>query len=150
MTDEKTIDHLDEETQKYIRALRSENAKFRNEKNDFQTKYNESAGLMAAANKKLEEFDGFKSEHEKFLVEFENEKLRASKLFAAAKHGLDPDEDLDRLKGSTQDDFLADAEKLAARLGGVKPSIPLDPAAKQPPAAPKLDPIDKAFKDAGL
>jgi len=147
---EKSIDHLDEETQTYIRSLRSENAKFRTEKNDFQTKYAESAGLMADANKKLEEFGALQSTHEKFLTEFEKEKDRANRLAAVAKFKLDPDEDLERLKGSTLEELTADAEKLAVRLGGVKPSIPLDPAAKDKPEAPKIDPIAKAFKDAGL
>jgi chromosome segregation ATPase len=150
MTEEKTIDHLDAETQGYIRALRSENAKFRNEKNDFQTKYTESASLMAEANKKLSEFETLQSTHEKALTEIEKEKDRANRLTAVAKFKLDPEEDLDRLKGSTVEELLADAEKLAARLGGVKPSIPLDPAAKEKPKAPEVDPITQAFKDAGL
>lgn len=150
MTDDKTIDHLDAETQTYIRSLRSENARFRTEKNDFQSKYNDSASLMAEANKKLGEFETLQSTYEKTLTEIEKEKDRSNRLAAVAKFKLDPDEDMDRLKGSTLEELTADAEKLAARLGGVKPVIPLDPAAKEKPAAPKVDPIAQAFKDAGL
>jgi predicted nucleic acid-binding Zn-ribbon protein len=148
MTD--SIEHLDAETQKYIRDLRAENARFRTEKNDLSTKYTEAGNLIAEANTKLDGFAKLQGEHEKFLAD--NAKLQDSynRVSAAAKHKLDPDEWGDRLKGSTLEELIADAAKIAPTVSG-KPSIPVDPAAGgAPPAAPTVDPITAAFKRAGL
>jgi chromosome segregation ATPase len=160
MTDNPTIDHLPEETQTYIRQLRSEAAKYRTERNDFQTKYNEvntkyteAGNLLQQANTQLDKFATLEStaeENAKRLAELEQVRQRESIAWEA---GLTP-EDAGRLQGANADEWKADAEKLAARLNpsGRRRLTP-DPAAAgaQDTVIPgNEDPIRKAFLDAGV
>ncbi len=161
MTDNPTLDGLPEETQNYIRSLRSEAARYRTERNDFQTKYTEVNGkyteagqLLAQANQKLDALATVESTAEEKAKEAATlaEQQKRDRIAWAA--GLTP-EDSERLKGSNEDEWKADAAALAARLnpGGRRApqTLPKDPAAGKPPAGDGSDnPIRAAFADAGL
>lgn len=159
MTDTQSIDHLPEETQTYIRQLRSEAAKYRTEKNDYQTRYNEvsakyteAGNLLQQANTQLDKFATLEStaeENAKRLAELEQTRQRESIAWEA---GLTP-EDAGRLQGANADEWKADAEKLAARLNSSsRRRLAPDPAAAggEPVIPGNEDPIRKAFSDAGL
>jgi len=161
MTDNPTLDGLPEETQAYIRSLRTENARYRTERNDYRDKYNdvnskytEAGTLLSQANQKLDQFATLETtaeENARKLAELTEQQKRDRIAWGS---GLTP-EDSERLKGSNEDEWKADAAALAARLnpGGRRPpqTLPKDPAAGKPPAGDgNENPIRAAFHDAGL
>ena len=160
MTDNPSLDGLSEETQTYIRSLRSEAAKYRTERNEYQTKYNEvnskyteAGNLLQQANQKLDQYATLEStaeENAKTLATLTEQQKRDQIAWAA---GLTPD-DSGRLQGSNEDEWKADAEKLAQRLApnGRRTNLSKDPAAgKSGDVNPgDEDPIRKAFADQGL
>jgi chromosome segregation ATPase len=160
MSDNFSIDGLPEETQNYIRSLRSEAAKYRTERNEVQTKltevttkYAESASAMQAANTKLDELSAIKDASEKNAADLAKLTALRERETIAWSAGLTV-EDAARLQGANADELKADAEKLAARLGtkGRVP-IPKDGAAPESGKTDDVgneDPIKKAFRDAGL
>lgn len=154
---ERSIDHLDEETQAYIRQLRTESGRHRTERNEARAerdrlneKYSEAGELLKAANEKVGEFQGLESTVEETAKAHEELRLKREKELAAWKAGLLPD-DVDRIKGESAEDWEKDAAELATRLGRKVPGIPRDPAAGDPDDGPaKKDPIAEAFREAGF
>lgn len=145
---------LPEPVQAHIKELRGEAAKHRVAKREVETKYQEAGELLAAANTRLEQFDGFKSKAEKFdkLTE-DHEKLLASnasvsdqftRLKIASEFGIP--EEADRLKGGTPEELKADAETFAKKIqrtGG----LPSNPAGlTPPPAAPQTSALAQALR----
>lgn len=148
MSDDLSLDSLPENTQEYIRELRKEAARYRTERNELNTKYTEAGNLLAEANKRLDEFSAMETR----LEEETNKNLGLStkydKLRAAAKFGIP--EEVDRLQGSTYEEWETDAESLSAKLKTGKTVLPKDPAAGDKPSDPSAtDPLVKAFRDAG-
>jgi chromosome segregation ATPase len=161
MPDNPSLEGLSEETQTYIRSLRSEAARYRTERNDYQakyadvnTKYTEAGNLLSQANTKLDQLATVEStaeENAKALATLTEQQERDRIAWGA---GLTP-EDSERLKGKTKEEWQADATALAARLnpGGRRPpqTLPKDPAAGNGPAGDgSEDPIRAAFASAGL
>lgn len=159
MPDNPTLDGLPEDTQAYIRSLRTENARYRTERNDYRDKYNdvnskytEAGTLLSQANQKLDQYTTLEStaeEHAKKLAELTEQQKRDRIAWGA---GLTP-EDSERLKGANEDEWKADAAALAARLNpGGRRTLPKDPAAGKGGNTEPGDenPIRKAFADAGL
>lgn len=155
-----SIADLPQETQDYIRSLRSEAAKYRTERNDeaakaaeLATKYAEAGSLLQKANQDLSELSAVKDANEKNSADLAKTTSELERARIAWEAGLTP-EDIPRLQGSTPEELKADAEKMAARLGaGGRRTPPKDPAAGGTPSgdgAGKNDGIRKAFEDAGL
>ncbi len=80
-------------------------------------KLNSENKNLREAKKAAEEKAAGSDEKDTRIKALEAENLR---IRIGAKHGL-PDELIDRLKGDTEDDILADAEKLLAVMAGKKP-----------------------------
>lgn len=159
MTDNPSLDGLSDETQSYIRSLRAEAARYRTERNDantkhaeIATKYAEAGSLLQTANTQLSELSAIKDTNEKNaadLAKVTEDRTREKIAWAA---GLAP-EDAPRLQGASADEWKADAEALAKRLGpgAGRTTIPKDPAAGTQSGTPATEsPIRKAFVDAGL
>lgn len=154
---ERSIAHLDEETQAYIRELRTESGRHRNERNEARAerdrlteKYTEAGELLKQANEKVGQFQTLEGTVEETAKANEALKLQRDKELAAWKAGLLP-EDVDRIKGDTAEDWEKDATELASRLGRKAPGIPTDPAAGAGTGdGGTKDPITEAFREAGF
>lgn len=159
MTDNPTLDGLSEETQSYIRSLRSEAARYRTERNEVQTKlaevstkYAESGSLLQAANTRLDEFSAIKDASEKNAADLARVSTERERERIAWAAGLTP-EDAPRLQGKDATEWETDAKALASRLGGKRPVLPKDGAADRSGGTPNPgdeNPIRKAFADSGL
>lgn len=155
-----SISDLPQETQDYIRGLRSEAAKYRTERNEkaneaaeLATKYAEAGSLLQKANQDLSELSAVKDANEKNSADLAKTAAQLERDRIAWAAGLTP-EDAPRLQGSTPEELKADAEKMAVRLNtGGRRTPPKDPAAgggTPPEGAGKNSGIRKAFEDAGL
>lgn len=159
MSDNPTLDGLPEDMQTYIRSLRTENARYRTERNDYRDKYNdvsskytEAGNLLAQANQKLDQFATLESTAEETAKRAGEFETKHAKAMAAWGAGLTP-EDIDRIQGTTPEEWKADAEKYAARIGatGRRTNLPPDPAAGGDlTTPPENDPITEAFRKKGL
>lgn len=143
MTDDLSLDGLPEETVKYIKQLRQEAAGYRTERNSLQSKYDDAGTLLKKANDRLDEFSAMETQLETVVKEKTEYSTKYDKLRAAAQHGI-PDE-VDRLQGSTYDEWVKDAEALAGKIKPGK-TLPKDPAAGTKTPAVKNDPITEAFR----
>lgn len=159
MPDNPTLDGLPEETQAYIRSLRTENARYRTERNDYRDKYNdvnskytEAGNLLAQANTKLDQYATLESTAEEKAKEAARLAQEQTKARIAWDAGLTP-EDVDRIKGENEDEWKTDAAKLAQRLGPQRRVLNKDDAANGGGGGtptPNTNPIREAFAKAGL
>lgn len=157
MPDNPSLDGLPEETQAYIRSLRTESARYRTERNEYRDKYNdvnskytESGTLLQQANTKLDQYATLESTAEENARKAAELEQNQAKALVAWNAGLTP-EDVERIKGEKPEEWEADAAKLAARLGGSRPRpLPKDGAAPEGTPPPKSNPIRDAFAKAGL
>lgn len=159
MSDNPSLDGLPEETQAYIRSLRTESARYRTERNDLRDKYNdvnakytEAGTLLSQANTKIDQFATLESTAEQNARRAAELEQAQAKSLVAWKAGLTP-EDVDRIKGEKPEEWEADAKTLAERLGGARPRpLPKDGAAPEGNGTPvpKSNPIRDAFAKAGL
>jgi chromosome segregation ATPase len=149
MADDFDINELPDAARDYIKSLRAESARYRIERNDFRDKYTEAGTLIEQANQKVDQATEWETKYSTLETKNGDLEKQLGKLTAAAKFGI-PDE-VDRLKGSTPEEWEADAQSLAEKFGSNKPTgIPKDPAAKDKPEDPKDDPITAAFRAAGV
>lgn len=147
MPDDLSLDGLPDDTVNYIKSLRQEAARYRTERNEIKTKYEDAGTLLATANSKLDEFSAMETQLETTVNQQTELQTNFDKLRAAAKFGIP--EEVDRLKGSKYEEWEADAESLAVKLGNRKPTITKDAAATEKPKPPKSDPITEAFRKEG-
>lgn len=145
-----SLDGLPDEIVTYIRNLRSESANYRTQRNEYRDKYTDAGQLLATANTKLDGLSAVEDQVETLAKANASLTTNHDKLRAAAKFGI-PDE-VDRLKGSTFDEWEADAKDLSEKLGKpVGNRTPKDEAAGERPKTDEIeDPILKAFRDAGV
>lgn len=144
-----SLEGLPEDAVNYIKTLRQEAARYRTERNEVKTKYEEAGTLLKTANSKLDEFSAMEDQLETTVKERTELQTNFDKLRAASKFGI-PDE-VDRLKGKSYEEWEKDAEDLAVKLGTRKPTLSKDAAAKEAPkTSTKADPIAAAFREKGL
>lgn len=150
MADEFNMAELPNSAQDYIRSLRTENARYRTERNDFKDKYADAGEALREAGAKVSEFTKFQEDHEKLVTEKSAIEAKFNRLSVASEFGIASH--ADRLKGSTMDELKTDAEALAKQFGAKTPGVPKDPAAGKPPVdyAGKANPLAQAFRDAGF
>ncbi|EHN09414.1 hypothetical protein PAI11_37480 [Patulibacter medicamentivorans] len=103
-------------SREYVEGLRRENAGYRTAARDAETRLQEIA-------------DKDKTDAERATSRAEAAEARAGQLLrqnVAHRHGL-PDEIADRLQGTTEEELIADAQKLAALGIGQPPAAPAPP-----------------------
>lgn len=157
MTDTRSIESFPEEAQAYIRELRSEAAQYRTERNDLRAeatelreKYTEAGSLLKTANEQLAELSAAKDASEKNSADLAAAQEKLGRLTAAAKFKLPP-EDAARLQGTSEEEWVKDAEALAARLktNGVPRNDALGEGTPENENQ-QSDPVSEAFRAAGL
>lgn len=148
MADDFDINELPDAARDYIKSLRAESARYRIERNEFRDKYTEAGTLIEQANQKVDKASEWETKVSDLETKNGDLEKKLGKLTAAAKFGI-PDE-VDRLKGSTPEEWEEDAKSLSEKFGSKPPGIPKDPAAGEKPKDPKDDPITRAFRDAGV
>lgn len=147
MSENLSLEGLSDDIVKYIKDLRGEAARYRTERNEVQAKYDDAGGLLKQANTKLDALSAIEDQLESTVKERTELSTNYDKLRAAAKFGIP--EEVDRLKGSSYDEWEKDAEGLAEKIGPRKTSTPKDPAAGDQPKPTKRDPILEAFRAGG-
>jgi chromosome segregation ATPase len=149
MADDFDINELPDPARDYIKALRAEAAQYRVERNNFRDKYTEAGTLIEQANQKVDQATEWQTKYSALETTNGDLEKQIGRLTAAAKYGIP--EEVDRLKGSTPEEWEEDAKSLSEKFGSGKPTgLAKDPAAKEKPEEPKDDPIKKAFRDAGI
>lgn len=148
MTTNPSLDEVPDEIRDYIQSLRQESAKYRVERNELRTKYEEVAPVLQEANDKITNLTKVQSDYEKTLTENSDLQKTIGRMNAAGKVGIFTE--YERLKGDTPEDWEKDAAELAERFGTKTPRLPKDEAAGKPPRESKDDPITQAFRKAGV